>query len=39
MVFGVPHRLNQLVDDMVWRWLIWIAHAEIDNVFATAARF
>jgi hypothetical protein len=29
--------LDHLVDDVLWRRLIGIAHAEIDNVFATFA--
>ena len=27
-------RLDHLVDDMFWRWLVRITHAEVDNIFA-----
>jgi hypothetical protein len=32
------HRLDQLVDDVLRRRLVRIAHAEVDNIFTAAAR-
>ena len=35
---GLAHRFDQLFDDMGRRRHVGIAHAEIDDVFATSAR-
>ena len=29
--------LNELFDDVSWRWAIWISHAKVDDVFAGRA--
>lgn len=31
------YRIPQLVDNMLWRGLVRIAHAEINNIFTTSA--
>src|SRR5436190_7731341 len=38
MVAGVPRRLHQLVDDVLRRGLVGVAHAEIDDVLPSRSR-
>ena len=32
------YRLNQLVDNVRWRFLVWITHSKIDDVFSPRSR-
>jgi hypothetical protein len=34
---GLERRLNQLVDDVLGRGSVGVAHAEVDDVFSAAA--
>ncbi len=38
MVAWIPGRLHQLVDDVAGRFLVGIAHPEVDDVLALGAR-
>ena len=39
MVLPVPRRFDQLLHDMVGRWLVGVSHSEVNDVFASLTGF
>ena len=39
MISALASGFNHLLDDVVGRWLIWVAHSKIDDVLASMPGF